>query len=119
MALPSVVPTVTRYSNATMDNKLEKQIDKILPEDISRTLESAYHVVFQGDYDHVDDLLKHGGVLIRKAAQRFSSTQMILGIAALAAVAVVVVSRTMDQDGTDEGEASDVSKPEPKLSKAE
>ncbi|WP_022824342.1 hypothetical protein [Hymenobacter norwichensis] len=98
-----------------MDNQLEKQIDKILPEDISRTLESAYHVVFQGDYDHVDDLLKHGGILIRKAAQRFTSTQMILGIAAIAAVAVVVVSRAAASD--DEGEATDAS--EPKLSKAE
>ncbi|MBO0357668.1 hypothetical protein J0X19_06900 [Hymenobacter sp. BT186] len=98
-----------------MDNQLEKQIDKILPEDISRTLESAYHVVFQGDYDHVDDLLKHGGTLIRKAAQRFTSTQMILGIAAIAAVAVVVVSRAAASD--DEGEATDAS--EPKLSKAE
>jgi hypothetical protein len=98
-----------------MDNKLEKQIDKILPEDISRTLESAYHVVFQGDYDHVDDLLKNGGTLIRKAAQRFTSTQMILGIAALAVVAVVVVSRAAAQE--EEGEAGDAS--EPKLSKAE
>ena len=102
-----------------MDNQLEKQLDKIAPEDISRTLESAYHVIFQGDYDHVDDLLKHGGTLIRKAAQRFTSTQMILGIAALAAVAVVVVSRAASSE--DEGEASDISKSdaEPKLSKAE
>ncbi|MBC8083664.1 MAG: hypothetical protein H7Z21_10670 [Hymenobacter sp.] len=108
-----------------MDNQLEKQLDKIAPEDISRTLESAYHVIFQGEHEHIDDLLKHGGTLLRKAAQRFTSTQLILGIAALAVVAVVVVSRTLDQEGEEEseGEVSDVSKPateaKSKLSKAE
>ena len=90
-----------------MEAKIEKQLEKILPEDLARTFESAYHV-FQGKHEHMDDLLKHGGVLLRKAAQRFSSTQMILGIAALAAVAVVLVNRAIDDD--DEGEAHDVSR---------
>ena len=90
-----------------MEAKIEKQLEKILPEDLARTFESAYHV-FQGKTEHMDDLLKHGGVLLRKAAQRFSSTQMILGIAALAAVAVVLVNRAIDDD--DEGEAHDVSR---------
>ena len=103
-----------------MESKLEKQLEKIVPEDISRTLESAYHVIFQGKHEHMDDLLKHGGSLLRKAAQRFTSTQLILGIAAIAAVAVVVIARATDQDGEDEGEVVDVSKPklkvEPKLS---
>ena len=90
-----------------MEAKIEEQLEKILPEDLARTFESAYHV-FQGKTEHMDDLLKHGGVLLRKAAQRFSSTQMILGIAALAAVAVVLVNRAIDDD--DEGEAHDVSR---------
>jgi len=102
-----------------MNNELEKQIDKIAPEDISRTLESAYHVIFQGDHDRIDDLLKHGGTLLRKAAQRFTTTQLILGIAGVAAVAVAVIARIESQ--SDEGEVTDVSKSEeePKLSKAE
>ena len=102
-----------------MNNQLEKQIDKIAPEDISRTLESAYHVIFQGDHDKIDDLLKHGGTLLRKAAQRFTPTQLILGIAGVAAVAVAVIARIDSQ--TEEGEVTDVSKPEdePKLSRAE
>jgi recombination associated protein RdgC len=89
-----------------MEAQIEKQLEKILPEDLARTFESAYHV-FQGDHDRIDDLLKNGGVLIRKAAQRFTPTQMVLGIAAIAAVAVVLINRTTDDDH--EGEAHDVS----------
>ena len=77
-----------------MEAQLE-QIEKILPEDLARTFESAYHV-FQGKAEHVDDLLKHGGVLLRKASRKFTPTQMVVGIAALAAVAVVLISRAED-----------------------
>ena len=80
-----------------MEAQIEKQLDKILPEDLARTFESAYHV-FQGKTEHVDDLLKNGGVLLRKAAQRFTPTQMIIGIAALAAVAVVLINRANDDN---------------------
>jgi len=102
-----------------MENQLEQQLDKILPEDITRTLESAYHVVFQGDHERIDDLLKHGGALLRKAAQRFTSTQLILGIAAIAAVAVVTINYATQADGADdndtnEGEAHDVTKQDKK-----
>jgi hypothetical protein len=54
-------------------------------------------------------------VLLRKAAQRLTSTQLILGIATIATVAVVLVNNSMDDDN--EGEAQDVSrKNSPKLS---
>ncbi|MBO2008456.1 hypothetical protein [Hymenobacter negativus] len=89
-----------------MEAQIEQQLEKILPEDLARTFESAYHV-FQGDHDRIDDLLKNGGVLLRKAAQRFTPTQMVLGIAAIAAVAVVLINRATDDDH--EGEAHDVS----------
>lgn len=79
-----------------MEAKLE-QIEKILPEDLARAFESAYNV-FQGKTEHVDDLLKHGGVLLRKVSNKFTPTQMIIGIAALAAVAVVLISRATDDD---------------------
>ena len=96
-----------------MDSQLEQQLEKIMPEDLARTFESAYHVI-QGNHEHMDDLLRHGGVLLRKAAQKLSPTQLILGIATIAAVAVVLVNRSMDNDG--EGEAQDVSgKDRPKL----
>ena len=89
-----------------MEAQIEKQIEKILPEDLARAFESAYHV-FQGEHEHMDDLLKHGGVLLRKAANKFSPTQLVVGIAALAAVAVVLINRAGDDDH--EGEAHDVS----------
>ncbi len=76
-------------------NDIEVQLEKILPEDLARTFESAYHV-FQGQTEHMDDLLKNGGVLLRKAAQKFTPTQLILGIAAIAAVAVVLINRSDD-----------------------
>lgn len=79
-----------------MESQIEQQLEKILPEDIARTFESAYHVVFQGDYDKVDDLLRNGGTLLKKAAQRFTTTQLILGIAGLAAVAVVVAKKAIE-----------------------
>ncbi|TGE20524.1 hypothetical protein E5K00_21255 [Hymenobacter aquaticus] len=88
-----------------MESQIEEQLEKIMPEDLARTFESAYHVLVKGDHDHIDDLLKHGGTLLKKAAQRFTPTQLILGIAALAAVAVVVVNRSMDH--ADDSEAED------------
>ncbi|MBD2723549.1 MULTISPECIES: hypothetical protein [Hymenobacter] len=90
-----------------MEAQIEQQLEKILPEDLARTFESAYHV-FQGNHEHMDDLLKNGGVLLRKAAQRFTPTQMVVGIAALAAVAVVLINRATSDDDH-EGEARDVS----------
>ena len=80
-----------------MEAQIEKQLEKILPEDLARTFESAYHV-FQGKTEHVDDLLKNGGVLLRKVAQKFTPTQMVIGIAALAVVAVVLINRAAGDD---------------------
>lgn len=76
-------------------DELEVQLDKILPEDLARTFESAYHVI-QGQNEHIDDLLKNGGILLRKAAQKFTPTQLILGIAVIAAAAVVVINRASE-----------------------
>ena len=92
-----------------MDSKIEQQLEKIMPEDLARTFENAYYVLIQGKHEHMDDLLKHGGTLLRKAAQKFTPAQMILGIAVLATVAVVIVSRSVSVSDESEGEAEDVS----------
>ena len=76
-------------------NDLEVQLEKIMPEDLVRTFESAYKV-FQGETEHMDDLLKNGGVLLRKAAHKFTTGQLVLGIAAIATVAVVLIKRSED-----------------------
>ena len=89
------LPFTSSFNTSFMEAQIEKQLDKILPEDLARTFESAYHV-FQGKTEHVDDLLKNGGVLLRKAAQRFTPTQMVIGIAAIAVVAVVLINRATE-----------------------
>lgn len=99
-----------------MEAQIEQQLEKIMPEDLARTFESAYHVL-QGRHEHMDDLLKHGGTLLRKATQKFTPTQLILGIAGLAVAAVVVISRTQDHDDHDEDHSHDTAgQHRPKLS---
>ena len=73
-----------------------QQLEKIMPEDIARTFEAAVNV-FQGKTEHMDDLLKNGGTLLRKASKNFSPTQMILSVAAIAVVAIVVIKRASDE----------------------
>ena len=102
-----------------MEAKIEQQLEKIMPEDLARTFEAAYHVL-QGRNEHMDDLLKHGGTLLRKAAQKLTPTQMILGIAGLAAVAVVIISRTQNHDGHDEDHSHDIGRQDrPKISQGQ
>ncbi|RYY13364.1 MAG: hypothetical protein EOO36_15970 [Cytophagaceae bacterium] len=72
-------------------------VDKVQPEDIARTFEAAVNV-FQGKTEHMDDLLKNGGTLLRKVSKNFTSTQMILAVAALAVVSIVVVKRAVDNE---------------------
>lgn len=72
-------------------------IDKVQPEDIARTFEAAVNV-FQGKTEHMDDLLKNGGTLLRKVSKNFSSTQLILAVAALAVVSIVVIKRAADAE---------------------
>ncbi|MFD1871174.1 hypothetical protein [Hymenobacter bucti] len=74
-----------------------QQVEKILPEDIARTFEAAINV-FQGKTDHMDDLLKNGGTLLRKVSKKFTSTQLILTVAALAVVSIVVINRASQDE---------------------
>ncbi|MDO7873277.1 hypothetical protein Q5H93_00925 [Hymenobacter sp. ASUV-10] len=73
-----------------------EELEKILPEDLARTFESAYHV-FKGEAEHIDDLLKSGGTLLRKASKRLTQTQMIIGIAVLAVAAVVAINKAQEE----------------------
>lgn len=67
-------------------------VDKIQPEDIARTFEAAVNV-FQGKTERMDDLLKNGGTLLRKASKNFSPTQLVLTVAALAVVSIYAINR--------------------------
>lgn len=79
-----------------MANQLQP-VDKIQPEDVARTFEAAVNV-FQGKTERMDDLLKHGGNLLRKASKTFSPTQLVLSVAAVAVVAIVVINRATADD---------------------
>lgn len=83
-----------------MSSQLSKEVEKIVPEDIINTLQSAYKV-FKGEQDQLDDLLKNGSALLRKASQRFTTTQLILGIAVVAGVAVFAAAKAAEA-ATDE-----------------
>jgi recombination associated protein RdgC len=74
-----------------------QQVEKVMPEDIARTFEAAVNV-FQGKTEHMDDLLKNGGTLLRKVSKNFSSTQLILAVAALAVVSIVVIKKVADDE---------------------
>jgi ABC-type transporter Mla subunit MlaD len=78
-----------------MSSQLSKEVEKIVPEDIINTLQSAYKV-FKGEQDQLDDLLKNGSTLLRKASQRFTTTQLILGIAVVAGVAVFAAAKAAE-----------------------
>lgn len=73
-----------------------QQVDNIEFQDVIRTIESAVNV-FQGKTEQMDDLLKNGGTLLRKAAKKFTSTQLILSVAAVAVVAIVVINRASEE----------------------
>ena len=72
-------------------------VDKIQFQDVARTVEAAVNV-FQGKTERMDDLLKEGGSLLRKASKNFSSTQLILTVATVAVVAIVVIKRAQDSE---------------------
>jgi hypothetical protein len=69
-----------------------QQIEKIEFTDITRTFEAAVNV-FQGKPEHMDDLLKNGGVLLRKVTKKYTPTQLILTVAGLAVAAIVIINR--------------------------
>nr|GFC98512.1 hypothetical protein [Tanacetum cinerariifolium] len=88
--------SLTNFTLLPMADQLQ-QVEKVLPEDIARTFEAAVNV-FQGKTEHMDDLLKNGGTLLRKVSKNFSSTQMILGVAALAVVSIIVINRASQDE---------------------
>ncbi|SHK08572.1 hypothetical protein [Hymenobacter psychrotolerans] len=87
-------------------SNVEKEIEKILPEDIINALQSGYKV-FQGESDQIDDLIKNSGILLKKASQRFTTTQLILGIAGAAIIAIIAAKKAADAVSDDHDIASD------------
>ena len=86
-------------------SNVEKELEKILPEDVINALQSGYKV-FQGESDQLDDLIKHSGVLLKKASQRFTTTQLILGIAGVAVIAIIAAKKAAEAVSSDDDEAT-------------
>lgn len=65
------------------------------PNDMSRTVESAMHVV-QGRHEKLPDLMHDLGNIILKATRRLSTTQLVLAAGALTIGAVLLARYSSD-----------------------
>jgi hypothetical protein len=66
------------------------------PQDLSRAFENAIHVFKDGRHEKLPDLLQDTGHLLMKASKKLTRGQLVLAVAAIAVVAVFVVSRIAD-----------------------
>jgi hypothetical protein len=82
---------------------------RLLPQDLSRVVESVMHV-YQGNHDHLPDLLSHAGTVLLKAGRRMSTTQLLMIGGLLMVGALLVIRQTSDDDeeeGTSAEEATE------------
>ncbi len=70
----------------------------IQPEDFSKALENVMHVFQKGNHEKLPDLLQDAGNLLMKASHRFSATQLVLSVAAVAVAVIFVVKRIEDHN---------------------
>ncbi len=74
----------------------ESVLTLLQPHDMSKTVESALHVM-QGKHDKLPDLMQDVGHLLVKATRRFTTTQLILAAGALT-IGAVLLARYNDTD---------------------
>lgn len=89
-------------SDSNSSNKQKQQTDetvlKVLqPQDMSKTVESAMHVL-QGNHEKLPDLLQDVGNIIVRASRKLSTTQLILMAGALTIGAVLLARYNMDDE---------------------
>ncbi|ARS35444.1 hypothetical protein [Pontibacter actiniarum] len=90
-----------KNNNGNQQNSNQKKQDgnvlqMLQPHDMSRTVESAMHVM-QGRQEKLPDLMQDVGHIILKATRRFSTTQLILAAGALT-VGAILISRYSSPD---------------------
>lgn len=82
----------------------EESVLKLLhPHDMSKTVESAMHVL-QGRHDKLPDLLQDIGNIIVRASKRLTTTQLILAAGALTIGAVLLARQNADEEFEFSGE---------------
>lgn len=70
----------------------------VQPQDLSRAFENAMHVFKDGRHEKLPDLLQDTGHLLMKASKKLTPRQLVLAVAAVAVVAIFVVSRIADDE---------------------
>ncbi len=83
-----------------MENSTVEDALRLVPQDLSRIVESMMHV-YQGNHDHLPELLSHAGTLVVKMGRRLSTGQL-LTIGSLLAVGALLVLRQVSDDDDDE-----------------
>ena len=85
-------------------NDSNESVLKLLhPHDMSKTVESAMHVL-QGNSEKLPDLLQDIGNIIVRASRKLTTTQLILAAGALTIGAVLLARNNMDDDFEYSGE---------------
>lgn len=82
--------------NGNKANQEESVLSMFQPHDMSRTVESAMHVM-QGRSEKLPELMQDVGHIILKATKRFTTTQLILAAGALT-VGAILISRYNSED---------------------
>lgn len=82
--------------NQKQHNSDSSVLSMLQPHDMSRTVESAMHVM-QGRPEKLPDLMQDMGHIILKASRRFTATQLILAAGALT-IGAILVSRYSSSD---------------------
>ncbi|WP_162426574.1 hypothetical protein [Pontibacter pudoricolor] len=84
--------------SAQKKNDSSESVLKLLqPHDMSKTIESAMHVL-QGKHEKLPDLLQDVGNIIVKASKKLTTTQLILAAGALTIGAVLLARYNMDDE---------------------
>lgn len=85
-------------SNNKQKQQSEESVLKVLqPQDMSKTVESAMHVL-QGNHEKLPDLLQDVGNIIVRASRKLSTTQLVLMAGALTIGAVLLARYNMDDE---------------------
>ncbi|RIJ42032.1 hypothetical protein [Pontibacter oryzae] len=91
-------------NNGNKTNQEGSVLSMLQPHDMSRTVESAMHVM-QGRSEKLPELMQDVGHIILKATKRFSTTQLILAAGALTIGAILISRYNSDGDEADYEEA--------------
>lgn len=82
---------------------------RLVPQDLSRVVESVMHV-YQGNHDHLPELLNHAGTLVLKIGRRLSTSQLLIVGGLLAVGALLVIRQVADDDENNDEDTGDKGK---------